>query len=121
VNIFPEVCGGWLEQELEALSTREWDPLIVRDEDKRLLREEVFPYWKGKSVDERVFATLPQETKEFLYADPEVYPPAGTAILQNRNQTTSYVGNIYPNYRIVLQKGFTGIMEGVKERMESLD
>lgn len=121
VNIFPEVCGGWLEHELEALSTREWDPLIVRDEDKRLLKEEVFPYWKGKSVDERVFATLPQETKEFLYADPEVYPPAGTAILQNRNQTTSYVGNIYPNYRIVLQKGFTGIMEDVKKRMESLD
>jgi len=121
VNIFPEVCGGWLEKELETLSSRSWDPLIVREEDKRLLREEVFPYWRGKSVDERVFAALPKETKELCYADPEAYPPAGTAILQNRNQTTSYVGNVDPSYKNVLQKGFHGIIEDTRKRLKHLD
>jgi formate C-acetyltransferase len=121
VNIFPEVCGGWLEKELDTLSSRSWDPLIVREEDKRILREEIFPYWRGKSVDERVFATLQKETKGLCYADPEVYPPAGTAILQNRNQTTSYVGNVYPNYKNVLWKGFKGIIADAQKRLESLD
>lgn len=121
VNIFPEVCGGWLEKELDTLSSRSWDPLIVREEDKRILREEIFPYWRGKSVDERVFATLPKETKGLCYADPEVYPPSGTAILQNRNQTTSYVGNVYPNYKNVLWKGFKGIIADAQKRLESLD
>ncbi len=121
VNIFPEVCGGWLEKELESLASRDWDPLIVTEEDKRILKEEVFPYWRGRSVDERVFATLPEETKELCYADPDVYPPAGTAILQNRNQTTSYVGNVYPNYKTVLRKGFKGIVKDVKKRLKALD
>lgn len=121
VNIFPEVCGGWLEHELETLTTRDWDPLIVQQEDKRILKELVFPFWRGRSVDERVFASLPVETKNLCYADPEAYPPAGTAILQNRNQTTSYVGNVHPNYRAVLQKGFSGIIEEVENRIESLD
>jgi len=121
VNIFPEVCGGWLEKELESLPTRDWDPLILTQEDQRILKEEVFPYWRGRSVDERVFATLPKETKELCYADPDAYPPAGTAILQNRNQTTSYVGNVYPNYKTVLRKGFNGIVKDVKARLKALD
>jgi formate C-acetyltransferase len=121
VNIFPEVCGGWLEQELESISSRDWDPLIVTEEDKRILKEDVFPYWRNRSVDERIFALLPQDTKELCYADPEVYPPAGTAILQNRNQTTSYVGNVSPNYKSVLNKGFKGIIKDVKKKINSLD
>ena len=121
VNIFPEVCGGWLEKELDSLATRSWDPLIVSEEDKTVLKTEVFPYWRGKSVDERVFATLPRETKDLCYADPGVYPPTGTAILQNRNQTTSYVGNVYPNYKSVLLKGFNGIVDEAKSRLEGLD
>ena len=121
VSIFPEVCGGWLENELEGISARDWDPLIATEEDKQILREEIFPYWRGRAVDERMFATLPRETKELCYADPEAYPPAGTAVLQNRNQATSYVGNIYPNYKIVLKKGFNGIMEHARRRLDELD
>ena len=36
---------GWLRQEYDTISTRKQDPYILSDENKRILQEEVFPYW----------------------------------------------------------------------------
>jgi len=64
VDIYPdELFAGWLyrqpggailsagqavlmEGELDTLSTREYAPHLISDEDKRELREEIIPYWK---------------------------------------------------------------------------
>ena len=64
INIYPdELFVGWLfseprgcelgpgravamDEELDTLSTREYVPFLISDEDKRELREEIIPYWK---------------------------------------------------------------------------
>ena len=69
-NIYPdELLVGWLfsephgspltaghalslEGELDTLSTREYMPFLISDEDKRELREEIIPYWKGHRQDD---------------------------------------------------------------------
>jgi len=67
INIYPdELFVGWLfsepgatelpgrafglEKELDTLSTREYTPFLISDDDKRELREEIFPYWKPPSA-----------------------------------------------------------------------
>ena len=67
INIYPdELLVGWffsephgspltaghavsLEGELDSLSTREYMPFLLTEEDKRELREEIIPYWRGRS------------------------------------------------------------------------
>lgn len=34
------------------MSTRPQDPFQISEEDKRTLREKVFPFWEGRSLDE---------------------------------------------------------------------
>lgn len=53
--LFPEIQVGNLEKELDTTDTRPWDYVSINEEDKEMLRREVFPYWKGKSTDELVY------------------------------------------------------------------
>ena len=63
INIYPdELFVGWLfhepratevvyrgyglADELDILSTRKYTPFLISEEDKKELREEIFPYWK---------------------------------------------------------------------------
>ena len=51
-EISPEISWRWVADELDTLPQRAQDPYQIDDETKRLLREEVFPYWEGRSLDE---------------------------------------------------------------------
>ena len=55
---------GWLRQEYDTISTRKQDPYILSDENKRILQEEVFPYWKGQSVNEHWLKQIPPHIRE---------------------------------------------------------
>lgn len=48
----PDISWRWLRDEIDTVSTRPQDPYFLSEENKRILREEIFPYWEGKSVDE---------------------------------------------------------------------
>ena len=43
-QLYPEVQAGWLDAELDGVSTREWDPLEISEGDKRELREDILPF-----------------------------------------------------------------------------
>lgn len=48
----PDISWRWLEAEIDTIGTRAQDPFHISEEDKRYMRDELFPFWKGKSVDE---------------------------------------------------------------------
>ena len=48
----PDIAWRWMEDEIDTIGTRPQDPFYISDEDKKIMREELFPFWKGKSVDE---------------------------------------------------------------------
>lgn len=48
----PEIAWRWLRDELDTIGSRPQDPFFIAEEDKRIMREELFPFWQGKSVDE---------------------------------------------------------------------
>lgn len=120
-QLFPEVQAGWMEAEFDTVRTRLWDPLQLDEEDERELRKEILPYWKGKTINERVFDKLPMKTKEILYRDPSTYPAMPTTIIDNFSLLEKGVGTVVPNYRVVLEKGLRALINEAKRQMDEID
>jgi len=69
VPVCAEQLGARLEIEMDHYN-------YINDEDKRALREEIMPYWKGEGDWKRhwfaqSYAMLPPETRNLLYGDPD--------------------------------------------------
>ena len=45
----PDIAWRWLKDEIDTVSTRAQDPYQLAEEDKKVLLEEIFPYWEGRS------------------------------------------------------------------------
>ncbi len=120
-QLFPEVQAGWLDQELDTVSTREYDPLYLSTEDKEELRSKILPFWRGKTIYDRVFQDCPPETKHLIFQDPDVFPTQSTAIIDNFSLIQKGVGTVVPNYEKVLNLGLKGIMIEVQSTISKLD
>jgi len=59
--VFPEINGAWVERDLDRLATRKDTPFFVSDETKRVLRDEVFPFWRGRQIYDRIIEAVPAE------------------------------------------------------------
>jgi pyruvate formate-lyase/glycerol dehydratase family glycyl radical enzyme len=67
VSSFPELnCHS--EEDLRILDSRPMTSYAVSEEDRRVYREKVIPYWRGRSMRDRAFAEIPQEWKELYEA-----------------------------------------------------
>ncbi len=93
---------GGLEDELDTLSTREYVPFLISDEDKRELREEIFPYWKAHHYS----PPIPAELKE-----------AGIMEVSG----SRWLPHFSANYEKVLKKGLLGVKRDAEERLARLD
>jgi pyruvate formate-lyase/glycerol dehydratase family glycyl radical enzyme len=54
--VFPEAGISWIDKELEGLPTRPQDKFNVRQEDITAFREQILPYWRGKSLEDTLRA-----------------------------------------------------------------
>ena len=120
-QLFPEVQAGWLDAELDQVDTREWDPLHLSEEDKRELREGILPFWKGKTISERVYHGCPTDTASLIYMDPSAWPTRSTGIIDNYSLIQKGIGTVVINYRKVLTLGVRGILEETEQAMAGLD
>ena len=60
---FPEICD-WLIDEIDTISTREYNPTYVTEEDKEYYKKEIHPYWKDWCSFSRIQKQLPEEIRE---------------------------------------------------------
>ncbi len=111
--ICPEISWRWLEAELDTIATREQDPYDVTEERKRALREEVFPYWAGRSMEEYYLANLPAGTRRIA---------VDTGVIDIELKSQNGPGEFSPGYgNILLKKGFGGIAASALARSAQLD
>ncbi len=50
--VFPEAGSSWVNEEIETLPTRPQDRFNVRKEDISAFRNEIYPFWKGKCLED---------------------------------------------------------------------
>lgn len=110
----PDIAWRWMEDEIDTISTRPQDPFFISDEDKRIMREELFPFWKGKSVDEYC---------EDQFREAGVWELSGESFVSDCSyHALNGGGDSNPGYDVVLmKKGMLDIQQEAKEHLEQLD
>jgi len=111
--IFPETTANWVKKELHTFWKRPVDKFYVTDETYKVLMEDVFPYWAGKTIEDLAMGYVPEESKDVWMIDHHVFNP----MLYLRNG----VGHMIANFEAPIQIGFRGIINTYKEALEQLD
>jgi len=110
----PDIAWRWLEDELDTIATRPQDPFYISEEDKKVLREEIFPFWRGKSVDEHC---------EDQYREAGVWELSGESFVSDCSyHAINGGGDSNPGYDVILmKKGMLDIQNEAKEHLAKLD
>ena len=108
--VYPEINCTWVERDLDRLATRKDTPFNVSAETKRILRAEVFPYWKGRQIADRIDAAVP----------PEIWKADERGVIYNYFRSRT-IGHFQAAYDKVLGRGLDGIIADAEASMARLD
>jgi pyruvate formate-lyase/glycerol dehydratase family glycyl radical enzyme len=104
-GVYPEGIGSRVAGEMETIGFREPNPFIVTDEQLRELRGEIFPYWRGKTLED---AARKRWSPEVADAIDQVAPFIATEI--------AGIGHMLLNYEGVLNKGLEWVVREAEKR-----
>jgi len=128
-GIYPENVGLRIMGELETIGFREPNPFTVTDEQLRELRDEIFPYWRGKTLEDAArgrlaaspSASLPSATLGTGRTDP--VEPWSPQVANTVNQMAVFIpteiggiGHMLLNYEGILGKGLEWYAREAEER-----
>lgn len=108
LNLFPELATRWLDDIID----NEYKDMLSED-DKKELKEEIFPYWDERSIDGRVSSIMPEHLKPYVDF-------AGNMGLCYMNHWRDAISNATPNYDKTLGLGLKKIISQVEEKLSSL-
>ena len=110
----PDIAWRWMVDEIDTIGSRPQDPFYISDEDKRVMRDELFPFWEGKSVDEYC---------ESQYREAGVWELSGESFVSDCSyHAVNGGGDSNPGYDVILMnKGMLDIQNEAKEHLAMLD
>lgn len=110
----PDIAWRWMKDEMDSIGTRPQDPFYISEEDKRYMREELFPFWEGKSLD---------EICEDQYREAGVWLLSGESFVSDCSyHQVNGGGDSNPGYDVILmKKGMLDIQNEAKAHLEELD
>ncbi len=104
--VFPESGISWVDLEFETIPTRPQDKFLVHQEDIKTFREQIVPYWKGKSLEDIVRDRAGDEV-------------SAISSVVKINQTDHAQGHICPNVKEWLETGPQGYIDQAKSKLGS--
>ena len=108
--IFPEYAMDWVVSELDEFDKRNGDRFTISEENKRILRE-MYPYWKGRTLQDKGYAAFPEESRLFY----------DLGIIKTEGNITSGDGHIAVDYGRVLREGLIGYRERTSKALSALN
>jgi pyruvate formate-lyase/glycerol dehydratase family glycyl radical enzyme len=108
--LFPENKSRWIEGDLDSFACRQLQRALITEEEKEELRDEILPFWSGKTVEERLEKLLPEDVSSDM--DKYVF----TMMLE----ITYGIGHFTMNHPEVLKSGLRGIVAKTRERLQKL-
>ncbi len=108
--LFPENKYRWIEENADGFDARPLQKALIREEEKKEIKEEILPFWRGRAVEDRLQELLPpdvaQDMEKFIF----------TMMLE----ITYGIGHFTMDHARVLKKGLRGVIEEARERRERL-
>jgi len=108
--LFPENKWKWIEGDLEAFGQRELQRVLITEEEQRELREDILPFWRGRTVEDRLEDRLPPDVAEDM--DKYVF----AMVLE----ITYGIGHFTMNHPKVLKLGLSGIIAEAEQRYNAM-
>ncbi len=103
----PEMDPYWLLKELEQFATRPQDRFTISEEDKRLYRDVLYPYWEKRSMKDFINSQMTGEVKE-----------AVSTQIFSVNQTDKGQGHIIIDYPRLLNNGLGALVAEMDEHCQ---
>ncbi len=109
----PEFAWKWVDDEMDNFPQRPQDPYEMTEQQREFVRKNIFPYWKGKSVEDAFLARTSEETKKI---------GVDTGFLDTDSKWRNGIGEISPDYIDQLfPKGFSGIKKEAENYIAQLN
>ncbi len=119
---FFDVAARFVDEEMghpeRDFEVRPHDKFIITPAERKELREQLIPYFKGKTLGDAILATAPEDIKEKAFA---VTSHCHELPIISDFSIDKDLGHQMANYEKVLQKGLNGIREEVRGYLEQFD
>lgn len=98
--VSPEMDPSWIYNELDTIESRPQDKFYISEQNKKIYREELYPYWLDKSLKTFIKQELTDEVKSSI--DKKIV---------KLNQTDKGQGHIIPDFEKLLVNGLQNIID----------
>ncbi|HIW78483.1 MAG TPA: formate acetyltransferase [Candidatus Bilophila faecipullorum] len=111
--ITPELSNNWFVRELDTMRDRPQDPYDITEAQKAQYREEIYPYWRGKSLRDIWEKQVPADTMALIRVG---------GVVDCGVKVESAPSELNPNFRDHLfVKGYAGIRREAETALAALD
>ena len=108
--LYPEVRVDTIEQDLDLYSTRDVQKFLMSEEDKRILKDEIIPYWTNEedTVKSRFYSYLSPKLKDLIFM----------LLYIVDTHLTNGVGHFFPGHENVLKNGIGGLIQKAENKIK---
>lgn len=111
--IFPETEAHYVKDEIDLFEKREQDRLIVPEDVRKELLEDIIPYWEKQTIQDYVYSMFPKELMDVIKLENQIFSVD--------IHVTGSIGHVICDYDKILKLGFGGMKEYVEEKQAELD
>ncbi|MBN1662556.1 MAG: hypothetical protein JW943_03035, partial [Deltaproteobacteria bacterium] len=108
--LFPENKSLWIEGDLENFNERVLQKALITQAEKDELTVKILPFWKGKTVEERMQKLMPED----ILTDMDKY------IFTMMLEITYGIGHFTMNHPRVLARGLRGVIADAQQKAACL-
>lgn len=110
--LYPEFAVEWISDEINLFETRPQDRFIVPGEVKREFLDDIYPFWKGRTLSDRVHSYVTEEIRLQRFV---------ANVFNISGHEDNGLGHVALDYRKVLGGGLRGIIADIETRLLKLE
>ena len=108
--LFPEVRIDTIEQDIDTYENRPIQILFLSNEDKKVLKEKIIPYWKNNEE------TVPTRFQSYLKADEKEI--MSKIVFYAEVEITNGIGHFSIGYKNILKYGINGLIQKAQNKLK---
>ncbi|MDR2163234.1 MAG: glycyl radical protein [Clostridiales Family XIII bacterium] len=110
--LFPEFAVEWIDEEIETFEERPQDSFIPFKEDIEEYRKNIVPYWKGKTMSDRVQSYITDDIRLQRY---------DANVISLGLHEDGGLGHVLLDYGLLCREGLDGFIKKCQRQKDELD